>query len=65
MPSGPPARIPGDRIAMYHDERRMNRRVLAMSLRHIFMTHHLSDHNADYGTLLQLAWAAGLATRGD
>jgi len=35
------------------------------SLRHIFITHHHSDHNADYGTLLQLAWAAGLATRVD
>jgi ribonuclease BN (tRNA processing enzyme) len=35
------------------------------SLRHLFITHHHSDHNADYGTLLQLAWAAGLATRVD
>jgi ribonuclease BN (tRNA processing enzyme) len=30
------------------------------SLRAIFVTHHHSDHNADYGTLLLLAWASGL-----
>ena len=35
------------------------------SLRHVFITHHHSDHNADYGTLLLLAWAAGLRTRVD
>jgi ribonuclease BN (tRNA processing enzyme) len=35
------------------------------SLRHIFITHHHSDHNADYGTLLSLAWTAGLASRVD
>jgi ribonuclease BN (tRNA processing enzyme) len=34
-------------------------------LRHIFLTHHHSDHNADYGNLLLLAWAAGLRTRVD
>jgi len=34
-------------------------------LRHIFLTHHHSDHNADYGNLLLLAWAAGLQTRVD
>jgi ribonuclease BN (tRNA processing enzyme) len=34
-------------------------------LRHVFITHHHSDHNADYGTLLLLAWASGLATRVD
>jgi ribonuclease BN (tRNA processing enzyme) len=28
----------------------------------IFITHHHSDHNADYGNLLLLAWAAGLRT---
>ena len=39
--------------------------VALPTLRHIFITHHHSDHNADYGTLLQLAWAAGLATRVD
>jgi len=34
-------------------------------LRHIFLTHHHSDHNADYGTLISLAWAAGLQSRID
>ncbi|MGH7684882.1 MAG: MBL fold metallo-hydrolase, partial [Vulcanimicrobiaceae bacterium] len=29
-------------------------------LRAIFLTHHHSDHNVDVGTLLQLAWTAGL-----
>jgi len=31
----------------------------------VFLTHHHSDHNADYGNLLLLAWAAGLARRVD
>jgi len=31
-------------------------------VRYIFITHHHSDHNADYGTLLLLAWSAGLTT---
>ena len=35
------------------------------SLRHIFLTHQHSDHNADYGNLLLLAWTAGLRTRVD
>ena len=35
------------------------------SIRHVFLTHHHSDHNADYGTLLLLAWTAGLTTRVD
>jgi ribonuclease BN (tRNA processing enzyme) len=35
------------------------------SLRHIFITHHHSDHNADYGNLIWLAWAAGLRSRVD
>jgi ribonuclease BN (tRNA processing enzyme) len=34
-------------------------------IRHIFLTHHHSDHNADYGTLLLLAWSTGLRTRVD
>jgi ribonuclease BN (tRNA processing enzyme) len=34
-------------------------------LRHIFVTHHHSDHNADYGNLIWLAWASGLSTRVD
>ena len=35
------------------------------SLRHVFLTHHHSDHTADYGNLLLLAWASGLRTRVD
>jgi ribonuclease BN (tRNA processing enzyme) len=35
------------------------------TLRHVFLTHHHSDHNADYGNLFLLAWAAGLRTRVD
>lgn len=34
-------------------------------LRHVFLTHQHSDHNADYGNLLLLAWTAGLRTRID
>src|SRR4051812_43857747 len=30
------------------------------TLRHVFVTHHHSDHNADYGNLIWLAWTAGL-----
>ena len=32
------------------------------SVRHVFITHHHSDHNAGYGSLILLAWAAGLRT---
>ena len=39
--------------------------VSLASLRHVFITHHHSDHNADYGNLIWLAWAAGLRTRVD
>jgi ribonuclease BN (tRNA processing enzyme) len=35
------------------------------TLRHILVTHQHSDHNADYGNLIGLAWAAGLNTRVD
>ncbi|MEO8129598.1 MAG: MBL fold metallo-hydrolase [Bryobacteraceae bacterium] len=35
------------------------------SLRDLFITHHHSDHNADYGNLLLLAWTAGLQKRVD
>ncbi len=35
------------------------------TIRHVFITHHHSDHNADYGNLLLLAWTAGLKTRVD
>ena len=31
------------------------------SIRNVFLTHHHSDHNADYGNLLLLAWATDLA----
>jgi ribonuclease BN (tRNA processing enzyme) len=31
----------------------------------VFITHHHSDHNADYGNVIWLAWAAGLRTRVD
>lgn len=31
-------------------------------LRHIFITHHHSDHNIDLGPLVQLAWMSGLTT---
>jgi ribonuclease BN (tRNA processing enzyme) len=34
-------------------------------LRHIFITHHHSDHNADYGNLILGAWTVGLETRVD
>jgi ribonuclease BN (tRNA processing enzyme) len=33
------------------------------TLRHIFLTHQHSDHNADYGNLIWLAWESGLSTR--
>lgn len=35
------------------------------TLRHIFLTHHHSDHNADFGNLTWLAWCTGLRTRVD
>ena len=45
----------------------MARRLVAagvnlQNLRKVFITHHHSDHNADYGNLLLLSWAAGLRT---
>jgi ribonuclease BN (tRNA processing enzyme) len=39
--------------------------VALASLRHVFITHQHSDHNADYGNLLLLAWTAGLHDRVD
>jgi ribonuclease BN (tRNA processing enzyme) len=39
--------------------------VALRTLRCIFLTHHHSDHTADYGNLLQLAWASGLGGRVD
>jgi ribonuclease BN (tRNA processing enzyme) len=35
------------------------------TLRHVFITHHHSDHNADYGNLLLLSWETGLQQRVD
>jgi ribonuclease BN (tRNA processing enzyme) len=35
------------------------------TLRQIFLTHHHSDHTADYGNLIWLAWTAGLRARVD
>jgi ribonuclease BN (tRNA processing enzyme) len=35
------------------------------ALRCIFITHQHSDHTADYGNLIWLAWTAGLSTRVD
>jgi len=35
------------------------------TLRHIFITHRHSDHNADYGNLLLLEWGDRLTTRVD
>jgi ribonuclease BN (tRNA processing enzyme) len=32
------------------------------SLRQIYLTHQHSDHNADYGNLIWLAWESGLGT---
>ena len=39
--------------------------VKLKALRSIFITHHHSDHNVDYGSLMLLAWAADLATAVD
>jgi ribonuclease BN (tRNA processing enzyme) len=33
------------------------------TVRQIFITHHHSDHTADYGNLCWLAWTSGLASR--
>lgn len=35
------------------------------SIRSVFLTHHRSDHNADYGNLLLLSWGSDLASRVD
>lgn len=35
------------------------------AIRNVFITHQHSDHNADYGNLLSLAWATNLHTRVD
>ena len=44
----------------------LTRAGIALStLRHIFITHHHSDHNLDFGNLIYNGWAAGLRTRVD
>lgn len=35
------------------------------TVRHVFLTHHHSDHNADLGNLILFAWTMGLSTRVD
>src|SRR2546425_12876834 len=35
------------------------------TLRHIFITHHHSDHNLDYGNVIVQAWVSGIRTRVD
>ena len=35
------------------------------TLRHVFVTHHHSDHNADLGNLILLEWATNLTTSVD
>ena len=35
------------------------------TLRHIFITHHHSDHNLDYGNVIMQAWVSGLGSRVD
>jgi ribonuclease BN (tRNA processing enzyme) len=40
-------------------------RLPLTAVRHVFITHQHSDHNADYGNLLLLAWQSGLQTRVD
>jgi ribonuclease BN (tRNA processing enzyme) len=37
--------------------------VPLQSLRYVFITHHHSDHNLEYGNLAYNAWATGLAAR--
>jgi len=39
--------------------------VSLSAVRHVFITHQHSDHNADYGNLLLLAWESGLQNRVD
>jgi len=47
----------GDGVA-----RQMMHAGVFRTLRHVFITHHHSDHNADYGNLLLLAWGDNLTT---
>ena len=41
-------------------ERLVQAGVALPALRHVFITHHHSDHTLEYGNLLYNAWAAGL-----
>jgi ribonuclease BN (tRNA processing enzyme) len=40
----------------------VNAGVPIQSVKHIFISHHHSDHNLEYGNLFYNAWAAGLST---
>lgn len=40
-------------------------KVPLATVRHVFLTHQHSDHTADYGNLIWLAWTAGLKSRVD
>lgn len=40
----------------------VNAGVALPSIKYIFITHHHSDHNLEYGNLVYNAWAAGLST---
>jgi ribonuclease BN (tRNA processing enzyme) len=40
-------------------------RIRLPTLRHIFITHHHSDHNLDYGNLILQSWSVGLNSRLD
>ena len=39
--------------------------VSLAALKHIFITHHHSDHNLEYGNLIYNAWASGFKGRID
>jgi ribonuclease BN (tRNA processing enzyme) len=39
--------------------------IALATLRHVFITHHHSDHNLDYGNVLMQAWVSGLRSRVD
>ncbi|NMK46290.1 MBL fold metallo-hydrolase [Achromobacter sp. Bel] len=41
-------------------QRLIQAKVPLRTLRHVFITHHHSDHNLEYGTLLYNAWVAGI-----
>jgi hypothetical protein len=41
-------------------QRLIQAKVPLQSLRNVFITHHHSDHNLEYGTLLYNAWVVGL-----